>query len=275
MAATQGISRPGTDLGALAALIGKSGGDLGSGARVTGMEVLEPALRGPALSGEQARKAADRGLGGSDGMLAVAMSKAGEARGQAFLAQYGPAGFMLASDLKPERQAAQMAQVASAGTDELQQVLRVGALRQRQMSGREVEMRADAIAANYPQAMAKRYADAPDRPREDVYKDFVKEVGTWDFSKQRKLSAPRDAAGAVVLDAQGRPAAPTIPEEDRRSISALTRGYNAIDAELRRRGVEPEVSIKGAENGVSKGAKETVAAGPAAKGRIVRDGVEM
>ncbi len=244
--------------------VGRSGGDLGSGARVISSETMEPLRKSP-VPVEPERT----GLGGEAGLLNVALSRGAAARGRQFEAMYGPAGFMLASDLNPTRQAQQLAQVAGAGTDELQAVLRVGATRQKALSDKEVEMRAAQTAANYPENMQARYNAAPDRPKPDVYRDFVAEVGKWDFAKQRRFSAvPRDG----VPPEKWQP--PSLSDDEKKSISALNRGYRAIAAELHSRGVEPQVAVKGAETGRSADAGRTLASS-SSKGPLVRGGIDM
>ena len=241
--------------------VGRAGSDLGTGVRYgpsvpTGGRYDPPEATSPSPSAEAT-------------MRDVAISRGAERQGRSFSASYMSAGFMLASpDKSAPRHAEQMAAAVAAPTSDLQAVLRVTARRRGVLEEKEPRMRAEAIASDPRHALQMRMFNdkLPNLTPPERMDAFVQTVSKWNFSQQIAFSERRQSYPSGEITSP----APSASPEDRKTIAALGRGYQAIASELRDRGVMPEVMMKGAS-----AVKVAAEKAPVARGRLVRDGVEL
>ena len=221
--------------------IAASGSDLGTGVRVVGTE--------RAVSRFAALEMRDQvvPLGADNAMRNLALARSAEVGGRGFAAANLKLGFMLAH---PETSVAnhqrQLGQMKSATVEDLQDVLRVTAERRGDLEREEPRLRAEAAVRFNPARVEEVYAKQGFSRDDAGFEQFVGWMAKADFGVQRDLSRAPD--GTV----------PAASQEVRTSIAALGRGYQAIAASLRARGIEPAVMLKGASTGRDKG-------GPAAK----------
>jgi hypothetical protein len=197
-------------------------------------------------------------------MLDVAMSKASERENRdSFVSRFVKAGFMLADPHGPNaaNNRVQMAQMKAAPTDELQTVMRATADRRGAIEMKEVRLRVDEIVRLRPKDIEEMVARDPSGSREKAIEGLVARVAKANFSEQQKWST--DPATGTF---------PSLDKSDRTSLRALSRGFKAIEGELKERGIEPDVMLKGK---VLNRGKTSDVAEVAPRRRMIRDGFEV
>lgn len=196
----------------------------------------------------------------------VAIAHAARDAGRKFVADHALYGLLLGSrDSKranaAERFDAKVATIKAAPSDEVQEVLKITAMKYGEFKAKEDLLRAEQLVRNYPAEYTARIMDTSNgKTRETNMRALADEISKRDFSEIR----PHTLKDGVPV---------SLPDTERVQMMSLQRGYTALAKELRSRSIEPAYAMSGRPT-VTR-ASGISADRPVQPGKVVRGGVEI